>query len=336
VNAANSSGATYRREAALWIDGKSNAKIANLEIKGVFAGGEGPISIRNATAATVEHVALRGTRTVGIPVWTSVGTRIADLALTMQRSTGGEPEGGAGIWLYECRDSVVEHSVIDGKTYWDAGPPSNSGDPRATPLSAPTMDLVAAYRGNNNRFQHNTITSGNTAAIYLATYQGAHENNALIWDNDIHHFRQHGLDIEGVEAPQILANVVHDVELAALGMADCRNGLVQWNSFWQAGTYLGSYPAMGTITLLWGSRFNRFWNNIVVGGPAPYAVAFRNLTTAYPTPHGNVFGTTASCTNTTPLQGSTGLCDNQWSPGTQGWWLDDSPGSNTIGTNTQI
>lgn len=104
------------------------------------------------------------------------------------------------------------------------------------------MDLVASYGGRYNAFQHNNISSGNTAGIYLACLgeqtncpDGGRELSPTVWNNTIHHFRQSGLDLASCDNLTVVTNRVYTIDRVPLALADCRGGLVQWNTLYDGG-----------------------------------------------------------------------------------------------------
>lgn len=232
----------------------------------------------------ITHVRIGGARTIAIAALEASSVQIRYLSLEMRRHTNAEPEGGAGVWLWFCTNCILEHSEISGPEFYWAGPPSNtdsrvppappSADPVTDPRGrAPSMDLVSLHDGFNNKIQHNTISYGNTAGIYLAKSEfGNGDRYGLVWNNTVHHFRQHGIDLADSANLTVRANRVYDVEQAGLSLANSPNTLVEHNSIRNGGRW-GGTNSNGNFTLS-GSSNVQIRNNEILAGNNPYAVFF--------------------------------------------------------------
>ncbi len=259
-----------------------NVTIWNIEIDGGSSSrplSGSAIEITRSNNVKILHTKISGARRTGIAVADSRYVHIDYLSLVMVRKTGGEPEGGAGVWIKQSRDTILEHSDVSSPTYYASGVPSS--DPRATASSAPTMDLVAVYGGSGNTVRHNTISYGNTAGVYLAAcedpgvcspsgIQTARVSNATVWNNTIHHFRQHGLDVANTNSTSIVTNVVYFIGYDPLVLADSHNNTVRYNTL-SLGNKHGGYME-GALTLGWGSSYNIISNNDIHADALPYAV----------------------------------------------------------------
>jgi hypothetical protein len=293
----NSAGLNYRsrHDPVIRSLNSSNVKITNLNIEGDLGGSRlgGGIAFRNTSDVELLHIRINGVRSAGVVVYQSTRVKIRDLTLTMRRKTASEPEGGAGVWMWQAIDSLVENSVIDGTEYWQSGPPTI--DPRRWPNAAPVMDLVASYGGRRNRFQHNQVSKGNTAGIYIAcgTSQplncppASRDSDTVVWDNQIRDMRQNGLDIANADRVMVLTNRVERAEYSTLAMAAAHNGTIKYNRLSESGLNPGS-RIVGALQLLWGSSNNIVKDNQIDGYQGNFAVYFRPASDGFGNPTGNV------------------------------------------------
>jgi hypothetical protein len=181
--------------------------------------------------------------------------------------------GCSGIWLNGVSNSTVDHCIVSGGSSWYNTIPY--GDPRYASSSskAPTCDLVASYSGSTNYFQHNTITNGNTAGIYLAKNPSSGSYN-VIWDNTVCNMRQLGLDTDGEYALQVLTNSVYTTDSPNLGLAAANSATVQYNTFYDGGRYDHS---TGAVYLLWSSTGCDINGNNIYGAMNNYSVYFSSV-----------------------------------------------------------
>ena len=295
------SGGTYRPSACpiIVIPGQSNVTVTNLDINGDTGGRilAGPAFAINANSNNVTVSASRvvGARQFAITVDHSSHVNLDGLNLLLERSYGSQPEGGAGVWVNQSSYVSLQNSTVSSPQYYNSGPPV--GDPNALPGAPGPMDLVAFYGGNNNSISHNTITYGNSAAIYVARCDsspvcnplGTRERDSTIWDNTINHMQQHGLDLANCDRPNVVTNRVDTVGDAALSIANCINGNVQFNTF--SSSWLNPLSIeVGTVWIYWGSTGNSVSSNNIkgYGGNATYSVMFSSAVDgAYPLSTGN-------------------------------------------------
>lgn len=261
----------------------SNVTIWNLEFDGSYPGkplSAAAISIKNSSGVQVIYNRIQGARRMGITTSASTNTRINLLTLEMVRSTTGEPEGGAGVWINQSFNTILENSFISGMQYYLAGLPS--WDSRSTPGAAPVMDLVASYGSTATTIRHNVIRYGNTAGVYLAACESApvcnpigwnvaREYSATIWDNDISYFRQHGIDIANTDQSSVLTNRVSNIGDSALALANAHYNTIKFNTLSKAAQNGG---IRGVVHVLWGSTSNIIASNHIYGSGAPYSVYF--------------------------------------------------------------
>ncbi len=262
----------------------NNVVIWNLHIDGNSPGkplSAPGVQISNSNNVLITYNRISGARTFGVAISDSDNTRVAYLTLEMVRKSGSEPEGGSGVWIKQSDATVLEHSLITGPGWYAAGIPQ--GDYRAGPNAAPTMDLVAVYGSAGNTIRHNTITHGNTAAIYLAAcedpqvcspvgYNAARVSSATIWNNDISYFRQHGIDVANTDQSYFFTNRVSNSGDSALAMGDAHYNEVRFNTFNGVGQSGGTQD--GALKFLWASSNNLVSNNDIYGAGSDYAVGF--------------------------------------------------------------
>jgi len=239
------------------------------------------VSVVRSTGVVIIYAKINGARTGGVSIRQSAGTNIKYLSLDMARSTSGEPEGGAGVWIAQSTGTVLENSLIEGKPYYDAGLPVS--DPNSSAGAAPTMDLVASYGSSGTVIRHNSISYSNTAGVYLAActaavvcanpgWNTAREVNATVWDNQIRYFRQHGIDVADTDDSHVDTNQVQNTGYASLALGNSHNNVVRYNTFVGSGS-VGSWDA--GLLFLWGSSGNYVAANDIKGLNSSYAVYFR-------------------------------------------------------------
>jgi hypothetical protein len=275
-------------------NGGANIVIQNLDFDGTnssFPLVAPAVDIQNSNKVRVLSSRIRGARRFGITVLKSTDIFIQSLSLDLVRSSSGEPEGGAGIWITQSVRTTLENSTIT-EQYYLAGLPQ--GDSRASASAPPTMDVVASYGSTNTVIHHNTIKYGNTAGIYIAacTDPGtcspvgtstARDVGATLWDNDIQYQREYGIDIANADQVSVLTNRVSFVGDSPISLADVRNSSVQWNTLSEGSsnpTTIDGLPK-STLYLQWGSTGNYVANNSIYGGGAAYTVFFQGTHPLY-------------------------------------------------------
>jgi hypothetical protein len=263
----------------------NNVEIRNIEIAAhpTYPNRGEVISIRESNRVLLENVKIDGAVRMGVAVYRSANVAIRNLNLTMVRwPSQPSLEGGAGVWIFGSTNTLLENSTITSPEYYASGLPKP--DPRSAVTAALTMDLVAAYASQGTRIQGNTITYGNTAGIYIAcqadtagceTARTARDVGAVVWNNTVRFFRQHGLDIASSDGTQVVTNRVSDIGDAALALADVTQSTVQYNTLERAQLNAQPHSLRGTLLLLWGAKNNNITYNTVVGDTnTEYAVAF--------------------------------------------------------------
>lgn len=289
----NSPGLSFRKvdDPIFVVSQKSNVTFWNLEFDGNQPArplcGQ-VIEIQNSsTNVLVVYCKVVGARQRGIAIRDSSYVTVRYLTLVMRRSGGAEPEGGAGIWLSSCQRCTIEHNDISGPTYYASGPPIS--DPNHWAGAAPTMDLVASYGGRHNAFQHNNITSGNTAGIYLACLgvqtncpADKREVSPTVWNNTVHHFRQSGLDLASCDDLTVVTNRVYTIDHSPVAIADSHGGIVQWNTLYDGGLLGVPGQLFGALHLLWGTSDIQATNNDIHGGQNNYSVYIKAGSEGFP------------------------------------------------------
>lgn len=270
---------------------KSNVTFWNLEFDGNQPGrplcGQA-IEIQNSSAnVLVVYCKVAGARQLGVAIRDSSYVTVRYLTLIMSRSNGTEPEGGAGIWMSSCQHCTIENNEISSPTYYATGPPDS--DPNHWVNAAPVMDLVASYGGRYNAFQHNNISSGNTAGIYLACLgqqtdcpAAGRESSPTVWDNTVHHFRQSGLDLASCDDLNVVTNRVYTIDHAPVSIADCHGGVVQWNTLYDGGLLVPSGQVFGALYLLWGTSGIQATDNYVHGAQDNFSVYIKAGSEGFP------------------------------------------------------
>ena len=289
----NSPGLSYRKvdDPIFIVSQKSNVTFWNLEFDGDQPGRPlcaQVIEIQNAsTNVLVVYCKVAGDRQIGVAIRDSSYVTVSYLTLIMRRSNGTEPEGGAGIWMSSCHHCTIEHNEISSPTYYAAGPPVSDSNHWIN--AAPAMDLVASYGGRYNAFQHNNISSGNTAGIYLACLgpqtscpAGGRELSPTVWNNTVHHFRQSGLDLASCDDLNVVTNRVYTIDRVPLSIADCHGGVVQWNTLYDGGLLVPSGQVFGALYLLWGTSGIQATNNDIHGGQDQFSVYIKAGSEGFP------------------------------------------------------
>jgi Right handed beta helix region len=288
----NTAGVSYRKpdDPVFIVSQKSNVTFWNLQFDGDQPGRPlcaQVIEINASTNVLIVYCKVEGARQLGVTIRESSYVTVSYLTLIMRRSGGTEPEGGVGIWMYSCQHCTIEHNQISSPTYYAAGPPDS--DPNRWVNAAPVMDLVASYGGRYNAFQHNDISSGNSAGIYLACL-GAQTNcpadgrelSPTVWDNTVHHFRQSGLDLASCDDVNVVTNRVYTIDHVALGLADCHGGVVQWNTFYDSGLLVPSGQVFGALYFLWGTSGIQASDNVIQGGQDHFSVYLKAGSEGFP------------------------------------------------------
>lgn len=289
----NSTGRSYRQvdDPIFIVNQKSNVTFWNLEFDGNQPSrplcGQA-IEIQNSsTNVLVVYCKVVDARQRGITIRDSSYITVRYVALSMRRSTGTEPEGGVGIWLYNSQHCTIEYNEISSPTYYASGPPIS--EPNHWPGAAPVMDLVASYGGSYNAFQHNHISSGNTAGIYLACRgeqtncpADRREESPTVWDNTIHHFRQSGLDLASCDDMTVVTNRVYTIDHSPLAIADSHGGIVQWNTLYDGGRLVIPGQVFGALYLLWGTSGIQATNNDIHGDLNNFSVYIKAGSEGFP------------------------------------------------------
>lgn len=232
----------------------------------------------------IQNVRLIGASMGGVSIFRSQDVVMDKLALEMHRSGDARPEGGAGVWITQSNYVTLQYSSISGVQYYNAGSPQ--GDHNANNTSAPTMDLVAVYGGSRNRIQHNSISYGNTAGIYVAACEVtgtcdpvgkilARPLDVVVWNNDVSHFQQHGIDIANADRLVCVTNRVVNAGYAGIAVADSNDGQYRFNTLSESNRrpWIPGYQ-LGTLWFGRGSARNAVQQNDIYGTGTNFAVYF--------------------------------------------------------------
>jgi parallel beta-helix repeat protein len=252
----------------------ANITIYNLHIDGATPGRplNNAISVQHSNKVSIVYNRISGARWKGIEDANTVETMIDYLWLEMVRRTGPDPEtGGAGVWLSRSANTTLQHSIITSPTYFDTGVPD--WDVRHGPNAAATMDLVSALGTTGTRIVGNTISASNAAGIYLAADLEARVSGALVANNTVANFRQHGIDLANCDHVDVTGNTVINAGDAGVSIADCHFGYFQGNTIAGAAQNTSYYSPRGSFMLNWGSKDNTITGNDVrAGHNAEYSV----------------------------------------------------------------
>ena len=276
----------------------ANVKIWNFDFDGTVSGkplAAAAIALSNTNKVLITNSSVRGDRKLGIQIANSTATTVQYVTMEMVRSTGAEDDGGAGIWVTLSQNTIIQYNSISSPTYYAAGLPND--DYRVPSTSPHTMDLVSVIGSSGTRVQHNTITYGNTAGIYLTDCNPSNgctssttlvrDSNSLVWDNDISYFRQHALDFAHCDSTVVQNNRVSYAGDAGLQMGDCTNATVNNNTISSVAQNPVYYTPRGALYFLWGTSNSIVMNNYFHGGAAKYAVSFKAGSEGYGNPSNN-------------------------------------------------